>query len=101
MKYINLMFLSLLAAGFAAAAQMERYSATLAQPLSGEKVTVVANGNVWRCTGTTCILASEPKDPGSMRTCHQLKRQVGTLTAFGSTNNPYDETRLSKCNGTG
>jgi hypothetical protein len=91
------MFCSLLVAGTAAAGHIEHYSATLAQSLSGEKV-IVANGNLFRCSGTTCTLSSAPKEPAAMRTCRELKRQVGTLTAYGSTTEPYDEAKLTKCN---
>jgi hypothetical protein len=93
----RLIFLSLLLAGSAAAAQIEHYGATTAQPLSEEKV-FVANGNIWRCSGTSCVLTSTPKDADSLRTCRELKHQLGTLTAYGSTANPFDATKLSKCN---
>jgi hypothetical protein len=94
----DLMLCSLLLAGSAAAAQIEHYTVTLAQPLSEEKV-IVANGNIWRCLATSCVLTSAPKDADSMRTCRELKHQVGALTAYGSTANPFDATKLSKCNG--
>jgi hypothetical protein len=96
----HLMLFSLLLAGSAAAVQSGHYSATVAQPLSEGKV-IVANGNIWRCSGTTCNLESEPKEPGSLRTCRELKRQVGALTAYGSTADSFDASKLSKCNGTG
>jgi hypothetical protein len=94
----RLIILSLLVAGAAAAAQPEQYSATVAQPLSEEK-TLVANGNIWRCGGASCVLRSAAKDADSVRTCHELKRQTGPLTAYGSTSNPFDAAKLSKCNG--
>jgi hypothetical protein len=96
----RLMFVSLLLAGSAAAAQAGHYSATMAQPLSEAKV-IVANGNIWRCSGTTCTLASEPKEIDSIRTCRELKRQTGTLAAYGSSTDAFDATKLSKCNGAG
>jgi hypothetical protein len=92
-----LIALSILVAGAAAAAQAEHYSAKLAQPLAAEK-TFVANGNIWRCAGTDCTLTSIPKDADSVRTCHELKRQAGALTAYGSTATPYDATKIAKCN---
>jgi hypothetical protein len=99
-KLTDLMFFSLLVAGTAVAAHTEHYTATEAEPLGAEKV-VVANGNIWRCSGTTCVLASQPKVGGSMRTCRELKRQVGALTAYGSADDTYDSAKLSKCNGGG
>jgi hypothetical protein len=83
--------------GAAAVAQTEHYVASAAQSV-GEKKEVIANGNIFRCAGTTCALTSEPRDPGSLRTCRELKRQVGQLTAYGSSVHPYDEAKLSKCN---
>jgi hypothetical protein len=94
----RLIILSLLVAGTVAAAQPEQYSATVGQALSEEK-TFVANGNVWRCAGSTCLLKSAAKDADAVRTCHELKRQTGPLTAYGSTAHPFDEAKLSKCNG--
>jgi hypothetical protein len=80
---------SVLLAG-AAFAQAEHYTASLTQPIS-EKKEFIANGNVWRCAGTSCMLTSEPRDPGSLRTCRELKRQVGQLTAYGSAAHAFDQ----------
>jgi hypothetical protein len=91
------MLVSVFVAGSAAAAHLDHYSATVAQPLPEAKV-IVANGNIFRCAGATCSLTSEPKEPGSLRTCRELKRQVGTLTAYGSASDVYDESKLAKCN---
>ncbi len=84
----------------AAFAQVEHYTASTTQSV-GEKKEFIANGNIWRCAGTSCTLTSEPRDPGSMRTCRELKRQVGQLTAFGSANHAFDQAKLSKCNAEG
>jgi hypothetical protein len=91
---------SVLLASAAALAQAERYTASIAQPIS-EKKEFIANANIWRCVGTTCVLTSEPRDPGSMRTCRELKRQVGQLTAFGSATHAFDQAKLAKCNAEG
>jgi len=93
---MNLMPALLLVAG-AALAQTEHYTAGTAQPV-GEKKEFIANGNIWLCSGTTCVLRSEPRDPGSLRTCRELKRQVGQLTAYGPASHIFDAAKLSKCN---
>lgn len=95
-----LVFHSVLLASSVAFAQTEHYAASTAQPI-GEQKEFIANGNIWRCSGTTCILTSEPRDPGSMRTCRELKRQVGRLTAYGSATHTYDGVKLAKCNAEG
>lgn len=84
----------------AAVAQTEHYTASTTQPV-GEKKEFIANGNIWRCSGTSCTLTSEPRDPGSLRTCRELRRQVGQLTAYGSSTHAYDGAKLSKCNADG
>jgi len=76
------------------------YSATLAQPLAEKKV-LIANGNIWRCDASTCILVSTPSDAVSVRTCHALQRQVGALTAYVIDGKPYDADKLAKCNSNG
>ena len=76
-----------------------RYSATLAQPVSKNKV-VVLGYNAWRCAGSTCTLASAPSDPDSVRTCRQLQHEVGALTAYGVEGKQFDGTKLAACNAT-
>lgn len=83
-----------------AVAEADQYTATLAQPLS-EKKEFISNGNIWRCEGSTCILASVPTDPASVRTCHALQRRAGTLTAYGSQERPFDAGKLAACNAGG
>ncbi len=80
-----------------AAAQTDRYTATLAQPLSGKKE-FIANGNVWRCEGASCTLVSDPQDAGSIRSCRQLERQAGALSAYGKGEQVFDADKLAKCN---
>jgi hypothetical protein len=87
----------MLLAGAAAVAQAEHFTASIAQPLSEHKE-LIANGNIFRCSTTTCVLTSEPRDPGSIRTCRELKRQVGPLTAYGSGTHVFDAAKLTKCN---
>ncbi len=89
---------AVLVAGTAAFAQSIRYTATLAQPVAARKE-YVANGNVWRCETSTCILVSNPEDPSSVRSCHALERQAGSLTAYGTSEKPFDSDKLAKCNG--
>jgi len=81
-----------------AVAQTGQYTATLAQPLA-EKKEFVTDGNIWRCEGSTCVLASVPADPASVRTCHALARRAGKLTAYGSQERPFDSSKLAACNG--
>ena len=80
-----------------AIAQADRYTATLAQPLTDKKE-FIANGNIWRCSGAICVLTSDPKDAVSLRSCRELKRLVGTLSAYGPATKPLDPDKLSNCN---
>jgi hypothetical protein len=73
-----------------------RYTATLAQPVA--KKELVANGNIWRCEGSTCVLASDPQTAASVRSCHALELQAGTLSAYGTKDQPFDPDKLAKCN---
>ena len=86
-----------LASGIAAA-QTGQYTATLAQPLA-EKKEFIIDRNIWRCQASTCVLASAPADPASVRTCHALERRAGKLTAYGSSDRPFDSAKLATCNG--
>jgi hypothetical protein len=95
----NLQFIAaaLLFACTASAAQPGRYTATLAQPLAAKKE-IVVNRNIWRCEGSTCVLASVPEDPTSIRDCHALMRRVGALIAYGPEARPFEADKLAKCN---
>jgi hypothetical protein len=88
---------SLVLAGTAAVAQKVHYTATLVQPLSGSKE-IVANDNLWYCSGSTCSLVSEPKNPGSLGACHALKQKLGALSAYGLPDSLFDADKLAKCN---
>jgi hypothetical protein len=96
-RNFRLMVGAVLFASTIAVAQTGQYSATLAQPLSGKKE-CVTDGNIWRCEGSTCILASLPRDPTSVRACHALERRAGKLTAYGSQERPFDAGKLEACN---
>lgn len=74
-----------------------RYTATLARPLT-QKRTLVVEGNLFRCGGSTCILASHPENADSVGTCRALRRQVGDLTAYIADGTPFDADKLAKCN---
>jgi len=74
-----------------------RYTASLAQPLDKNKE-IFANRNIWKCNGATCILASAPTDVDGLLSCRELKRQVGTLTAYGAEDKLFDADKLAKCN---
>jgi hypothetical protein len=100
MKSLQLIAAVLLFAGTAAFAQTSRYTATLAQPLAAKKE-IIVNRNIWRCEGNTCVLASVPDDPGSIRDCHALMRKVGALTAYGSEGRSFEPDKLAKCNDQG
>ena len=88
---------SLVLASTAAVAQKARYTATLVQPLTGSKE-IVANDNLWYCSGSTCTLVSQPKNPGSVGACHALKQKLGSLSAYGLPDSPFDADKLAKCN---
>jgi hypothetical protein len=93
----NLIIAALLFASTVAIAQRPHYTATLAQPLSSNKE-VVANNNLWRCSGSTCTLTSQPKDPGAAASCRTLRKKVGALSAYGAPNDSFDAEKLAKCN---
>jgi hypothetical protein len=99
-RNFRLMTGAVLFASTVAVAQTGQYTATLAQPLDAKKELVI-NGNIWRCEGSMCILASLPTDPTSVRTCHALERRAGKLTAYGSQERPFDATKLAACNAGG
>jgi hypothetical protein len=97
---VQLISASLILASAAAVAQKVRYTATLVQPLAGNKQFVAAD-NLWYCSGTTCTLVSEPRNPGSAAACHALEQKVGALSAYGVPDRAFDADKLAKCNGTG
>jgi hypothetical protein len=100
MKNLQLIAAVLLFAGTATLAQTSRYTATLAQPLAAKKE-IIVNRNIWRCEGSTCVLASVPEDPASIRDCHALMRKVGALTAYGPEGRSFEPDKLAKCNDQG
>lgn len=93
----TIVVISMILAGTTALAGTNRYAATLAQPLAAKKE-ILTNHNAWLCEGSTCVLASHPDTPDSVRTCRELQRAVGTLTAYGIEGNPFDATKLAACN---
>jgi hypothetical protein len=100
MKNLQFVGTALLLVGTAAFAQSGRYTATLAQPLDTKKE-IIVNRNIWRCAGSTCVLASVPDDPNSIRDCHALARKVGALIAYGPEGRPFEADKLAKCNDQG
>jgi hypothetical protein len=99
-KNPSLIAAAVLFAATAAVAQTGQYTATLAQPLTAKKE-FIANGNIWRCAGSTCVLASEPVDAASIRSCHSLVRLAGALTTYGPKGKPFEADKLAMCNGAG
>ncbi len=97
MNIRRLITVSLVLASSAAVAQKAHYTATLVQPLTGSKE-VVASDNLWYCSGSTCTLVSDPKNPGSVGACHALKQKMGTLSAYGLPDSSFDADKLAKCN---
>jgi len=73
------------------------YSATLSQALSAPK-DVIAGQTMWHCEGTSCVTRSNPYDAGTTGSCHKLMSQVGTLSAYGRADKPFDEESLKECN---
>jgi hypothetical protein len=99
-KNLSLITATLILAVTATAAGTGHYTATLAQPLTAKKE-FIANSNIWDCDGSTCILTSVPTDPDSVRSCRELQRRVGALTAYGKEGKPFDGDKLAKCNAQG
>ena len=97
MNTVQLISASLILASAAAVAQKVRYTATLAQPLTSSKE-FVAGDNLWYCSGSTCTLVSEPKNPSSLGACHALKQKMGALSTYGLPDNSFDADKLAKCN---
>ena len=87
----------ILAGGAGAEVVTNRFTATLAQPLSAKK-DFMANGNLFRCGGSNCVLISNPVDVGSVRSCQALEHQVGALTAYIVDGKPFDADKLGRCN---
>lgn len=100
MNTVQLISASLILASAAAVAQKVRYTATLAQPLTSSKE-FVAGDNLWYCSGSTCTLVSEPRNPSSTGACHALQQKVGALSSYGLPDRQFDADKLAKCNGTG
>ena len=97
MKIPGLITASLVLASTAAVAQKVHYTATLVQPLTSSKE-IVASDNLWYCSGATCTLVSEPKNPSSVGACHALKQKMGALSAYGLPDSSFDADKLAKCN---
>ena len=97
MNIIKLIGASLVLASTAAVAQSFRYTATLAQPINASKE-IVAGDNLWYCSGSTCTLVSDPKNPSSVGACHALQKKMGALSAYGTSANAFDADKLAKCN---
>jgi hypothetical protein len=98
LKKLNLIAATMIFTGATAfAAGPGHYTATLAQPLAASKI-FIANGSIWRCSASTCVLTSAPTDADSLHTCHALARQAGTLTAYGNEASPFSSDRLASCN---
>jgi hypothetical protein len=98
-KNISLVVSSIILTSFAATAAEQRYTATLAQPLTARKQ-VIIDYNIWRCEGSSCALVSRPNDINAVRNCRELKRQVGALAAYGKEGDQFDPDKLAKCNAT-
>jgi hypothetical protein len=94
---IKLITASLVLASSAAVAQKVHYTATLVQPMTGSKE-IVASDNLWYCSGSTCTLVSDPKNPSSVGACHALKQKMGALSAYGLPESSFDADKLAKCN---
>lgn len=97
MQNPTLIVATMILASTAALGDTSGYIATLAQPLAAKK-TFIANDNLFRCEGSTCILASTPLDAGSVRSCRALQREVGTLITYVAEGKPFDAEKLAKCN---
>lgn len=97
MQNLTLIVATMILTSAAALGDTSGYTATLAQPLAAKK-TLIVNDNMFRCDGATCILVSRPVDASSVRSCRELQRQVGTLTAYVAEGKPFDADKLAKCN---
>ncbi len=93
----TLIIATMVLAGAASFADAGRYTAALLQPLPAKKE-VVAEGNLWHCESSSCVLASEPTNPNSLGTCRQLRRAVGPLASYGLEGKQFDSDKLAKCN---
>jgi len=79
-------------------AQTSQYTAALAQPLATPR-DIFARENMWHCKDMTCLLVSRPINVTSATTCSVLRRQVGALTFYGTSEHPMEAADLAKCNG--
>jgi hypothetical protein len=87
----------LVLAGTASLADSSHYTAALAQPISAKKE-VVAEGNIWHCEASVCVLVSVPNNPNSLFSCRELRHLVGPLSSYGTEGKLFDADKLAKCN---
>ena len=84
------------AAALPSAAQSGPYfRAELAEPAGQDQA--VAGGVLFRCEGTVCTAPRSRSRP--LRVCSDLRREVGTITAFTVAGEAMDTSRLARCNG--
>ncbi|MDJ0922756.1 MAG: hypothetical protein QNI84_16630 [Henriciella sp.] len=72
------------------------FTATLETPITKADEIVAAKA-IWTCEGDTCK-ADLSRKTATVRTCKQVVKEVGKVTAFASDNNTLSETDLEACN---
>jgi hypothetical protein len=97
MNRISLFATSIALISTVAVAQSAGFTATLAKPLP-TKMQIIAEGNVWRCEGTACVLVSAPTNAFSTRACHRLANKVGEITVYAGPGQSLETDKLAKCN---
>lgn len=73
-------------------------SATLSQPVT-KTVSIVAEGAIFNCAGSSCYAAEAPTRANSTLACKAVVKKVGPVTTFGAGNKTLSAADLAKCNG--
>jgi curli biogenesis system outer membrane secretion channel CsgG len=76
----------------------EVVTAKLQTPLAAPKKPI-AGSAVFSCAADTCVAGNPVGETNSRSACHQLKRAVGPIAAFGSATRPLTTEQLAACNG--
>lgn len=95
------MIRTLVLAGFAlslagAASAGTNITATLEAPKE-RLVKIVAAKALWKCEDSTCT-ATLDRSPVKLRTCKEVVKSIGKVSAFSSDERALSATSLKKCN---
>ena len=84
-----------LALSVGSAQARETLAVKLETPI-GKQERVIADRLLFNCIGDQCAAVLRSKI--SVRTCRELAKEVGPITAFGSANQSLNDEELGRCN---